>query len=300
VLSALHAVPDEEFEPLLAVGLDALARTLMVEIGPELGPSQGPEQERRTGADAGAGGGGGADAASALAAAVRAHAGSLTSAGGDYDRRAGVLVEAFAAHFATQFQTALALPWRSFQLADAEVATILAVTVSGIQVFRPGPSVADAEVEVALVRDGVRVLRTLPVQPGAASDRWYYGVDGVAYFPGWSEPGVGERLWQVEVSVRPGDAGPLTLTVPRGIAHGYQAFSVPARGEAGVVVGQAALDVRLLTLKGYIDEVAARDAAAGEGRTAGAPITGRLARLAAQYVQESFAQAVKAFRPLAG
>lgn len=88
--------------------------------------------------------------------------------------------------------------------------------------------------------------------------------------------------------------------MPRGIAHGYQAFNVPARDEAGLVVGQAVLDVRLLTLKGYIDEIAARDGAAGADRTVAAPITGRLARLAAEYVEESFAQAVKAFRPLAG
>jgi len=58
-------------------------------------------------------------------------------------------------------------------------------------------------------------------------------------------------------------------------------------------VGQALFDVRLLTLEAYVAEREARDAA--RERTDLTPLTNRLARLAAEFVEMQFADAILLF-----
>jgi hypothetical protein len=281
VLGALADVPDGSFDDLLTVGLDSLARTLMPAVGPRL-----REVVRRDAQPLGllfrAEGG------EALAEAVRNFATSLAAAPEGYDRRTGVLVEQFAGRFAPQFEATLAMPWRSFDLAAPDVANILAVTVYSVETFHSGPPSDKAEVEVALVRGPARSDRRLPVRPGAPADRWYSSVDAPAYFPEWSPP-ESDGLWSLEIGISHDDPWRMTVPLPSDVAHGFQAFQAPLLDRAGRTVGQVQFDVRLLTDEGFAAEM--RDKEAGT-----TPPTENLARLAAEYVVKSFAEAVSTFR----
>jgi hypothetical protein len=285
VLGALAEVPDESFDDVLAVGLDAVARTLMPGIGPHLhlsSPVRDGEQPLLP------------TAAADLAAAVRGFASAMSQAPDGYDWRTGVLVEQFAARFAPQFQAALALPWRTFDLAEADVAGFLSVTLYSVELFEAGPPTTGTEAEIALVGGTSRSVRRLPVREGAPADRWYYSVDSPAYFPEWSEPGR-EDLWNLEVSLRPGFPASARIPLSRDISHGYEAFAVPMATEDGRIVGQARFDVRLLTIDGFAGELRERDAlAVRQGSMSGG--AERLARFAAEYVEARFADCVSAFR----
>lgn len=297
MLGALADVPDESFEDLLTIGLDSMARTMLPVIGKKLtaDPRAGAEAETvlvaptsgsvspKTTAEA---------MAEAVAAAVRRFATSLASAPQGYDRRMGVLVEQFASRFAPQFQALLALPWRSFDLAEADITDVLALTLYSVELFRPGPVAKKAEAELTLGYRGLSTTRRLPIRPGSPADRWYYSVDDVAYFPEWSEPGHDGSLWELRIAISPdADGARMTLPLPRDIAHGFQAFAAPVFDTAGAVVGHAQFDLRLLTLEALATEI--RDHATPASRR---DIAERLAHLAAQYITREFATAVKLFR----
>jgi hypothetical protein len=186
----------------------------------------------------------------------------------------------------------LALPWRTYDLAHADVANFLAVTLYSVELFQPGPQIDVAQVELSLVRGESRVSRTLPVRSGAPADRWYYSVEAAAYYPEWSPPGP-DDLWHAEVALLPGAPVRMQVPLPRDISHGYQAFAAPMTAGDRRAAGQARLDVRLLTMEGFAAEAMARNAAADEPLV---PPAGRLARLAAQYVAERFAACASEFR----
>jgi hypothetical protein len=285
ILGTLADVPDESFDDVLAVGLDAVARTLMADVGPHLHLADAAPAPEPSRLPAGA-----AD----LAAAVRAFAAAMSQDSGGYDRRMGVLVEQFAARFAPQFQAALAVPWRTFDLAEADVAGFLSVTLYSIELFQPGPPVPTAEAEVVLRQGDSRSTRRLPVREGAPADRWYYSVDSPAYFPEWSESGR-EDLWSLEIALQPGVPARASVPLSRTIAHGYEDFAVPLTAPGGRTAGQARFDVRLLTIDGFAAELRERAALATRPApsTAGAD---RLAHLAAEYVEKRFADCVSAFR----
>ena len=299
VLGALADVPDESFEDLLCVGLDSLARTLMSAIGPRLGPVTGAAATAAAAAAAAAGTAipRATSPADDIAAAVRTFAASLSTAPAGYDRRMGVLVEQFTSRFAPQFQAALALPWRTFDLAAADVTDMLALTLYSVELFQPGPPAKVAEAALTLRQGGATACRRLAVRPGAPADRWYYSVDEVAYFPEWSEPGPAEPLWHLDIAITPAPAATrMTLPLPRDPAHGFQAFAAPVLDATGAVVGLAQFDIRLLTLEGYAAEVRGKDGGAdgSAGRAAG--FAERLAHLAAEYVGKEFGTAVSSFR----
>ncbi|MFE7951750.1 hypothetical protein [Streptomyces sp. NPDC057426] len=284
ILHALADVPDESFEDLLSIGLDSMTRTLIPTIGPELtapASAAAPTLAPSAVADP-----------EALAAAVRSLAASLAAVPDGYDRRMGVLVEQFAARFAPQFEAALTLPWRVFDLADADVTDVLALTLYNIETSRPGPPAREAQAELTLHQAGARATRRLPVRPGAPADRWYYSFDHVAYFPEWSPPIIPNGpLWQLDIEIAP-SAGSFhtTLPLPADLAHGYQACVMPLRDPDGAVVGQTHFDIRLLTLDAYAAEVR---------RQADPPpqaLPTRLAQLATAYLTSEFAQALSLFR----
>lgn len=302
ILEVLAKMPDWPFEELLAIGLDSLSTTMMATIGPQLriAPDSAPQAPLR-----------GLDSAAELASAVRDFAGFLAAAGEDDRRHMGQLVEQFASRFAPQFQAVLAMPWRTFDLASGDVANMLAVTPYSIDLFRPGPPVDQAEIEVSLVRGRSRSTHRLPVAPGAPADRWYYGVDASAYFPEWAPPGPvagwqpearsedeeEDMLWQLELTLQPDAGCRAVLILPRDIGDGYQQFRVPVTGAHGETVGQALLDVRLLTLENYAAEIQAHN-----GKTpcpSATSLADRLARLAADFVEANFREAVEAFKDCA-
>jgi hypothetical protein len=298
VLQVLRDEPDRSFEDLLCVGLDCLATTMMSTIGPQLrGRNDGAAQGALRGAASTA----------ELAASVRDFASGMAAMPERERRRTGVMVEQFAAHFGPQFMAVLAMPWRTFDLADADVANMLAITPYSVELFRPGPPVGEAQIEVSLVRGRSRATRRLRVKPGAPADRWYYGVDAPAYFPEWAPPGPAvvlrpsaeaisdeeDMLWQVEIALQ-GNAGcRMAIPLPREIGQGYQEFRAPLTGVRGETVGQALFDVRLLTLEAYVAESHARDAA--RERVDLTPLADRLARLAAEFVETNFAEAILLF-----
>lgn len=297
MLQVLKDVPDRSFEDLLCVGLDCLATTMMSTIGPQL----------RVGNDGAVLGAlRGADSTAELAASVRDFATGMTAMPDGDRRRTGVMVEQFAARFGPQFMAVLAMPWRSFDLAEPDVANMLALTPYSLDLFRPGPPVGEAQIEVSLVRGRSSATRRLRAKLGAPADRWYYGVDTPAYFPEWSPPGPAvvwrpsaeagdeeDMLWQVEIVLQ-GDQGcRMALPLPREIGQGYQEFRAPLIGARDETVGQALFDVRLLTLEAYVAEREARDAA--RERTDLTPLTNRLARLAAEFVEMQFADAILLF-----
>jgi hypothetical protein len=324
VLAALADVPDASFEDLLSVGLDSLAATLMPAIGPRLAgpgrPAAGEEtaaaQDPPAARDPAARGPAGLDAAQAaerLAAAVRGYAAGMAQGDPGLGRRMGVLVEQFCARFAPMFQAVLALPWRSFDLAEDDVANLLAVTLYSVELFQPGPQPPSrTEVEIALTRGASRYRRVLPAQPGAPADRWYYCVDAPAYFPEWVPPGsralvwrppgdgagaadpAEDMLWGLEIGLIP-DAGVRAwLPLPRELAHGYQMFGVPVTDASGADAGQVLCDARLLTTETLAAELRARRHHQGAGGDRG--LAHRLAELASEYISKSFAVAVAQFR----
>jgi hypothetical protein len=305
VLEALVDVPDGSFEDLLCVGLDCLATTMMSTIGPLLrvGQDGAPQPALR-----------GLNSAAELAIEVRDFVTSLSAAAKKDDRwRMSAVVEQFTARFGPQFQAVLAMPWRTFDLAGNDVATMLAVTPYSVELFRPGPPAETAEIEVSLVRGRFRSTRRLRPAPGAPADRWYYSVDAPAYFPEWAQPGPAvvwrpnaeamseqeDLLWQIEIAVQPDSGCRMMLPLPRDILDGYQQYRGVITGAHGETVGQALFDVRLLTLEGYAAEIRARNAAGKFPSTGLSPLADRLARLAADFVETRFAAAVHSFKDCA-
>ncbi|GIH02215.1 hypothetical protein Rhe02_02820 [Rhizocola hellebori] len=276
VLETLANVPDESFDDVLGIGLDGLARTMMPTIGRKLTTAAGVAELPHT--------------AEEVACAVRLFADSLNRGpGGAPQRRMGMLVEQFTARFGPQFQAVLALPWRTFDLAESDVANILAVTPYSVELFEPGPPASGATVELVLRHENASFTRLLPVQPSSPADRWYYTVDRPAYFPEWT-PSADDSLWYLEIAVLPHSHRRMRLALPGHIAHGYQAFAAPVL-DGDKVVGQAWLDVRLLTVEAYAAEALGR--AAGPSAD---PIAGRLAHLAARFVRNRFAETVFALQ----
>ncbi|MBS2962390.1 hypothetical protein KGA66_04990 [Actinocrinis puniceicyclus] len=306
ILEALAPVADKSFADLVNVGLTSLSRTLMPAVGPDLHrhPAQSP--------DAGA-----VEPVSPLQAA-RALAGALARPEGGADRRATVVFEQFVAVFAPQIQAALAMGWRSFDLAADDVANLLTVDLYDIELFQPAAPDAPASVDLALARDAVSYTRRIPVTGRPSS--WYLTSDGPAYFPEWSRPEAEascwslarpavsgpallpppwpptppERLlWELQIHLAPWSAASAKLPLPAGIAHGYEDFVAPLLDPDGNVVGCARGDTRLLTSEAFAAEWEARRTwkPVDQGR-----IAHRLAALGGRYLADGFAKAIDEFR----
>lgn len=306
VLDVLAPVPDESFADLVNVGLTSLSRTLMPVVGPELHrqPAQSPV------ADA-------VEPVSPLRAA-RALARALARPEGGTDRRATVVFEQFVAVFAPQIQAALAMGWRSFDLAADDVANLLTVDLYDIELFQPGATDAPLTVDLAIARDAVSYTRRIPVAGRVGN--WYLTTDGPAYFPEWSRPEAEATswspprpvvpepavlpapwpptppqrlLWELRIHLAPWSAASAKLPLPAGIAHGYEDFVAPLLDADGNVVGTAHGDTRLLTSEAFAAEWEARQSwkPADQDR-----IAHRLADLGGRYIADGFAKAISEFR----
>jgi len=304
ILEALGSVPDESFADLVNVGLTSLSRTLMPAVGPEL--ARGPVRFS-----------GPVELASPVQDA-RKLARALSLPEGGTDRRATVVFEQFVAIFAAQVQAALAMGWRTFDLAADDVANLLAVDLYDIELFRPGGPGAPVAVDLAITRDTVSYTRRIPV--AGRPSRSYLATDGPAYFPEWSPPPEqattwpGSRqparepallpepgpptppellLWELQIRLAPWSDATARLPLPASIAHGYEDFVAPLFDPNGTVVGCARGDTRLLISEAFAAEWRARQAwkPADQGY-----IAHRLAKLAAQYIADGFAPAIDEFR----
>lgn len=307
ILDVLAPVPDESFADLVNVGLTSLARTLMPAVGPDLHGD--PEQCAQTAAGP-----------VAPREAARALAGALARPEGGTDRRATIVYEQFVAVFAPQIQAALAMGWRSFDLASEDVANLLAVDLYDIELFRQGGPDTPMTVDLAIALGAVSYTRHIPVV-GRETDQ-YLTIDGPAYFPEWSRPQAEatswsgpdpsamapapamppvpwpptppERLlWEMRIRLAPWSTATASLPLPAGIAHGYEDFTAPLLDPGGNVVGSAHGDIRILTSEAF--------AAEWEGRQAWQPadqdrLAHRLADLGGRYIADGFAKAVDEFR----
>jgi hypothetical protein len=250
--------------------------------------------------------------------AARSLARALARPEGGTDRRATVVFEQFVAVFAPQIQAALAMGWRSFDLAADDVANLLTVDLYDIELFQPAAPDTPTSVELALARDAVSYTRRIPVTGRQGS--WYLTSDGPAYFPEWSRPEAEascwplvrpaisgpmdlpapwpptppeRQLWELRIHLAPWSAASAKLPLPADIAHGYEDFVAPLLDPDGNVVGSARGDTRLLTSEAFAAEWEARQAwrPVDEGR-----IAHRLAALGGRYIADGFAKAIDEFR----
>ncbi len=303
LLTALGGVSDEGFADLLSIGLDSSAQTLLPLVAAQPPHRVAPMLLASEPAD--------------LTATVSQFTASLGSESG-YDHRAGALVEQFVPRFASQFQAAIRLGWRSFRLADAPARVeSLAVTVHCVELFggadpssdavgrdATGLDAADTDVVVTLQAGSRSQSFTLAVDPAVSTDHSYFTCGQVAYLP----VGPGEGDGQDEAA-----AGPRTLTIMIGrrssgamfpaVAEvvlppdttGYQVLCRPLQHD-GAVLGQVRLDVRTLDAEGVREEFDRRTAWSPSDEPAAAA---HLAAQASALLPEVFAGALLAFRPMA-
>ncbi|MEV0135580.1 hypothetical protein AB0H83_44905 [Dactylosporangium sp. NPDC050688] len=289
VLGVLAPMSDEAFADVLAIGLDAVARRLLADVGPSL-----TDQAVAT-----AGPGAAVTTAADIAAALTTFARTAGAADATTRRRLGLLVEAFVPRFAEQFQAAVALGWRRWPGPEPRTASLLAVTVHAVDLLaRPGAVQADgARVTVTLRRDAARSGFVLPVEPSRAADRHRYTVDAVGYFSQWRPileapvEAQREQGWTLHVAVD-GDPAVAVLTLPRLLDPGYAALVAPLVDPGGATVGRVSLDLRALTPGDLEQEEQARRAWNPDRRPV---IAGRLTALASAYVLDQFGAAVHAF-----
>lgn len=312
ILDALARVPDESFADLLDIGLTSLSRTLLPAIGHEFAATAAQAGGAALGPDA--------DASTTDSLARTAHEfarGLAAPEGGGTKRRAMTVFEQFTAAFAGQFEAALAMGWRSFNLADSDVATMLAVDLYDVELFRPLERIPES-VELSLVKGAAHATRQIALRGRESS--WYLTAERPGYFPEWSPTGShadtwleredappmridagGERrptrpehlLWELRLDLSPSADATARLPLAAVISHGYQDFEVPLLDRDAAVIGRARGDVRLLTTGAFATEWLAREKWNPEDQNR---LARRLAELAAAYIAEVFPKAVEAFR----
>lgn len=256
ILRRLADVPDEGFADLLAIGLDAAARTIVPRVSSV--PATGSAASLTT------------DVAT-LAGRVTALSAGLGVAAG-YDHRTATLIEQFVPRFAPQFQGAIRLGWRSFNLAGPGAADALAASVYSVELFAGSELIAAADADIALTLGfgGTTWARTVPVDPAASTDHSFFTSDRAAYFAEWrpvvETPAESWRtgdLWTLSLTLQrrsTGDVLPCCakLALPRQLSDGYQAFCLPLLDGAGRVVGQVAFDLRALGPDGLREDIEQR------------------------------------------
>ncbi len=185
-----------------------------------------------------------------------------------YHRRTGILLELFSARFAPQFQAAISLGWRSFNLSSLNGGTLLAVSVYSIEIFGTELdfSTDQAEVEIKLSKGKAVYSKVIPVVPESSLDHSFYRVDEVSYFPEWRAEIDPEKItqaaeaWNIDISLQskiPKKESPLQahLILPRKIEKGYDSFFFPMYDEKGIAIGSVHLDVRTLNVNGLAEEL---------------------------------------------
>ena len=174
--------------------------------------------------------------------------------------------------FAPQFQGAIRLGWRSFNLAGPGAADALAASVYSVELFAGSELIAaaDADIGLTLGFGGTSWARTVPVDPAASTDHSFFTSDRAAYFAEWrpvvetpAESWRTGQLWTLSLTLQrrsTGDVLPCCakLALPRQLSDGYQAFCLPLLDGAGRVVGQVAFDLRALGPDGLREDIEQR------------------------------------------
>ena len=188
-----------------------------------------------------------------------------------YDRRIGILLELFVARFVPQFQAAIKLGWRSFDLSSLKGGTILAVSLYSIEVFGKeiGFSPTNAEIKLTLSKENAIYTKTVSVLAASSLDRSYYSVDDINYFSEWRaeiNPELikeGNTAWTINVSLKQKnneDSNALNgrLILPNNIEEGYRAFTFSVTDSKCNTCGLIRLDARTLNAGGLSEELDAR------------------------------------------
>lgn len=260
IVSALEDVPDEVFAGALQMTLASFAPGMMAEIGPKLNAltSRILTDDETSAQDSGE-----------LLAGITSFAGAFADDAGHYNQRLGLLYDMFVAQFGSVFHATIQLGWRSFDLADLQGATILAVSVYGLELSGRdlGIPANEADIGVELSRGAASYERVVPVLPSASTNHSYYTADQIVYFPEWRNtlaPAGGASLeWQISVTLlsrKSGERVPWKASVPlpQEIDFGYESFSSFAVDRSGEVIGQVAFDARALNVGGYAADIEAK------------------------------------------
>jgi hypothetical protein len=296
ILAELSRVPDEGFADLLTIGYEAISRTLLPSIGSDLNaPAQAEEFDPERFLDR-----------ERVRGDVRAFAASLSSEGSGYDHRLGTVLDLFVPQFAPQFQAAIGLGWRTFELSDLDGGMLLAVTLYGLELFGCEGTIPADEAALALTLSigDARYLKVAPVLPSNSTDHSYYATDQVIYFSEWraiiepSRVAEGEPNWRLTVSLQSSDGktnAPFaaTLNLPWKITGGYQYFQLPVFDPDGKTCGRAMLDIRTLTTSGFVNDLNER---ANWQQSGEAVVAHNLARLTSTYINDNFGTVIKVFQ----